>query len=117
MLADSGLPAQEALDMIEFGDLQIEKEIGKGSFGVVHKATYFGADVAVKQFRYSFSFTYLYSLLHSNRNPSTGDNTEFDKYLKREIFVHKYASTHKHSQQSPCNTLIFLLFHSIHVHP
>lgn len=52
MHSDAGLPSQEALDLIDFADLEIEKEIGRGSFGVVHKAMYFGAEVAVKQFRY-----------------------------------------------------------------
>eukprot|EP00026_Physarum_polycephalum_P004200 Phypoly_transcript_04217.p1 GENE.Phypoly_transcript_04217~~Phypoly_transcript_04217.p1 ORF type:complete len:455 (-),score=61.96 Phypoly_transcript_04217:139-1503(-) len=74
MHSDAGLPSEDTLDVVDFADLEIEKEIGKGSFGVVHKATYFGAEVAVKQFK----------------NPENGDNNnEFDKYLRREIFVHK----------------------------
>jgi hypothetical protein len=53
MHSDAGLPAEDTLDLVEFADLEIEKEIGRGSFGVVHKATYFGAEVAVKQFKYA----------------------------------------------------------------
>ncbi|KYQ94026.1 LISK family protein kinase [Tieghemostelium lacteum] len=42
-----GLPENE-LDTINFSDLVFEKEVGRGSFGQVSKASYFGSDVAVK---------------------------------------------------------------------
>lgn len=62
VIQDAGLPSEEALELIDFHDLEIEREVGRGTFGVVHKATYFGADVAVKQFKYSLiilSYCYL----------------------------------------------------------
>ena len=34
---------------IDYKDLKIEKEIGRGSFGVVYKATWRESEVAVKQ--------------------------------------------------------------------
>lgn len=48
---EQGLPTEE-LDNIEFSDIVIEKEIGKGSYGTVYKATFFGVEVAVKQIKY-----------------------------------------------------------------
>jgi hypothetical protein len=48
---EQGLPTEE-LDNIEFSDLVIEKEIGKGSYGTVYKAHFFGVEVAVKQIKY-----------------------------------------------------------------
>jgi len=44
-----GLPDIDALWHIKRQHLHIREEIGKGAFGTVYKADFFGIDVAVKQ--------------------------------------------------------------------
>jgi hypothetical protein len=39
---------------VKFEEIKLESRIGEGSFGVVHKATFRGAQVAVKQMRSMF---------------------------------------------------------------
>ncbi len=39
---------------VKFDEIKLESQIGEGSFGVVHKATFRGAQVAVKQMRSMF---------------------------------------------------------------
>jgi len=48
-LEADGLPDIDELWSIKRNHLQIREEIGKGAFGVVYKADFFGIDVAVKQ--------------------------------------------------------------------
>jgi len=47
--AIEGLPNIDDSWLIKRSHLKIQEEIGKGAFGVVYKAEYFGIDVAVKQ--------------------------------------------------------------------
>jgi len=56
-----------------YDDLEIENEIGRGAFGKVYKAMYFGTEVAVKK-------------IANNINDK---NIDVDKFLKREVALLK----------------------------
>jgi serine/threonine protein kinase len=49
MQPSDGLPDVDHSWMIKRSHLNIREEIGKGAFGTVYKADFFGIDVAVKQ--------------------------------------------------------------------
>jgi len=67
---EDGLVIDEELWNISYDDLNFEKEIGHGSFGVVYKGEYFGTPVAIKM------------LLNT-------DDELTKKYIQREVYALK----------------------------
>lgn len=73
-------PAQGARNyVIPYNELVIEKEIGKGAYGKVYKATYAGREVAVKSMALlkvsHFSWTFsLFHVIHDETSTSVGLN-------------------------------------------